>query len=155
MSAEDTKSKGDATMRFFAPLLDRTWVAEGDGPMGKYTCERRFERVLQRKFVRMAVAWEFGENTYEEIAMFGRDPREKRLAFWSFQSDGKNSHGVNVAADDAPEGAVVFEAEMDAGLARMLLWLGNDREQFHVAVENRTKKGWNRLLEQCHTPSDG
>jgi hypothetical protein len=59
-----------------------------------------------------------------------------------------------VAASDAPEGAVVFEAEMPAGLARMLLWRTDERHQLHVAVENRTKKGWNRLLDQCHTPSD-
>ena len=154
MTNEARQRNGDATLRSFAPLLDRTWVAEGDGPMGRYTCERRFERVLQRKFVRMTVEWEFDEKTYEEIAMFGRDPREKRLAFWSFQSDGKNSHGVCVAADDAPEGAVVFEAEMPAGLARMLLWLTDDRSRLRFAVENRTKKGWNRLLEQCHTPAD-
>ncbi|MBT7098863.1 hypothetical protein HN937_15910, partial [Candidatus Poribacteria bacterium] len=129
MTDEGTQRKGDATLRFFAPLVDRTWVAEGDGPMGKYTCERRFERVLQRKYVRMTVTWDLGEKTYEETAMFGRDPREKRLEFWSFQSDGKNSHGVCVAADDAPDGAVVFEAQMPAGLARLVMWLTDDRER--------------------------
>jgi hypothetical protein len=94
MAVNDRDRKGDATLRFFAPLLDRTWVAEGDGPMGRYTCARRFERVLQRKFVRMTVEWDLGEKTYEEIAMFGRDPREKRLAFWSFQSDGVTTQPV-------------------------------------------------------------
>lgn len=147
--------KRGATLRVFTPLLDRAWVAEGDGPMGGYTCERHFERVLDGKFVRMVARWEFGEKTYEEIAMYGRDAREKRLAFWSFTSDGKHSHGVNVAADDAPDGAVVFEAEMPAGLARMIMWLSSDRDALHFAVENRTKSGWNRMIEQRHVPVPG
>jgi hypothetical protein len=143
-----------ATVRFFTPLLDKQWVAEGDGPMGSYTCKRRFERVLEGKYVRMTVLWQFGDKTYEEIAMFGRDPAEKRLTFWSFTSDGKNSRGVNVDADDIPNGAVAFEAQMPAGLARMILWTSERRSRLHVTVESATKKGWNSLLEQRHTIAD-
>ena len=143
-----------ATVRFFTPLLDKAWLAEGDGPMGAYTCERQFERVLQGKYVRMTVAWRFDDKSYEEVAMFGRDPAEKRLTFWSFTSDGKNSRGVNVAADDIPDGAVAFEAQMPAGLARMILWTSEDRSRLHFAVENATKNGWNRMLEQCHTVAE-
>ena len=147
------QSRG-ATVRFFTPLLDKPWVAEGDGPMGNYTCERRFERVLDGKYVRMSVAWRFGDNTYDEIAMFARDPGEKKLTFWSFTSDGKNSRGVNVAVDDVPDGAIVFEANMPGGLARMMFWTSEKRSRLHFAVENSTKKGWNRMLEQCHTVAE-
>ena len=143
-----------ATVRFFTPLLDKRWLAKGDGPMGAYTCERRFERVLEGKYVRMAVLWRFDDKTYEEIAMFGRDPAEKRLTFWSFTSDGKNSRGVNVDADDIPDGAVAFEAQMPAGLARMILWTSERRSRLHVTVESASKKGWNSLLEQRHTIAD-
>ena len=149
----DGDGKRGATVRFFDPLLDRRWVTEDEGPMGAYTCERRFERVLDRKFVRMNVRWEFDDKTYEEIAMFGRDSREKRVAFWSFTSDGKNSYGANVPPDDdAPDGAVVFEAEMPAGLARMILWTTDKHEQLHVLVESKTKSGWNSIIAQTHLP---
>ncbi|MEO2005519.1 MAG: hypothetical protein ABGY41_15645, partial [Candidatus Poribacteria bacterium] len=77
----------------------------------------------------------------------------KRLAFWSFTSDGKNSYGANAPPDDdAPDGAVVFEAEMPAGLARMILWTTDKHEQLHVLVESKTKSGWNSIIEQTHLP---
>ncbi|MBK7306435.1 MAG: hypothetical protein IPI88_04940 [Chitinophagaceae bacterium] len=40
--------------------------------------------------------------------------------------------------------AICFEANMPAGLARMVYWPADDGG-FHWAVESKVKKGWNRF----------
>ena len=50
--------------------------------------------------------------------------------------------------------AIAFEAQMPAGLARMLYWpLDSGEPGFCFAVESQTKKGWNRFLLQRFVPA--
>ena len=44
---------------------------------------------------------------------------------------------------------LAFEAQMPAGLARIIYWPLQDRDGgFSFAVESRSKKEWNRFLRQ-------
>ena len=69
---------------------------------------------------------------------------EDNLRFWSFTSDGKQSQGEIADGTDIHQEAISFEANMPAGLARMVYWPADDGG-FHWAVESKVKKGWNRF----------
>jgi hypothetical protein len=130
------------------PLLG-DWSAEGAAPgaAGRMRCTRSFAPVLGSAYVRLDARWEMGPNrAYEEIALFGKS--EDRLAFWSFTSDGKRSVGFRADGADVHPDAIAFEAQMPAGLARMVYWPSEEGDGFDFAVESRTKAGWNRFL--CH-----
>ena len=126
------------------PLLG-TWIAEADTPQGRVRCTRRFERVLGGSYVHLTARWEFADSVYEELALYGVD-RERQLRFWSFTSDGKQSTGVLADGSDVHPQAIAFEAQLPAGLARMIYW-PDDAEGFRWAVESHSKKGWNRFVE--------
>ena len=135
-----------------APLLG-AWKAEADSPMGPVHCERRFERVLDGEWVRLSAHWRIGAGAqpklYEELTVFGPGPGG--VEFWAFASDGKRSHGREVAAPDIHPQVLAFEAEVPAGLARMLYW--PDAEGgWRWAVEARNKAGWKRFSEHHYLP---
>ena len=88
-----------------------------------------------------------GGNQYCEIALFGAI-EDATLGFYSFTSDGKRSQGRLADGTDVHAGALAFEAQMPAGLARMIYWPCEAGGGFNFAVESRTKKGWNRFLRQ-------
>jgi hypothetical protein len=140
--------KGRGKLGIFQPLLG-DWVAMAETPMGKVRCTRSFSRFLGGNYVRLQARWEFGEKVYEEHALYGLDP-DGRVAFWSFTSDGKNSHGHLVEANDVHPEAVAFEAQMPAGIARMVYWPDADGAVNWV-VESKTKKGWNRFTHHRYT----
>jgi len=128
------------------PLLG-SWSAQGagPGPASVMHCTRRFEPVLGGKRVLLTAVWQTGpDSAYEELALFGAD-EEGRLGFASFTSDGKRSQGVVADGTDVHPQALAFEAQMPAGLARMLYWPAEE-EGFYFAVESRTKSGWNRFM---------
>jgi hypothetical protein len=135
------------------PLLGR-WTAQAAGPgvAGAMRCERRFEPVLDGKWIRLEARWQTGPSSaYEEIALFGRTP-DGRLGFFSFTSDGKSSQGLVADGTDVDPAAIAFEAQMPAGLARFVYWPA-DEEGFYFAVESRTKAGWNRFLRHHYRPA--
>lgn len=136
-------NKGKGKLGILDPLLG-SWVATGDTEMGKMKCTRTYTKVLDDKYIQLNVKWEFQTKIYEEIAIIGFDNDE--ISFWSFTSDGKKSLGrLSDGTDIHPE-AVCFEAQMPAGIARMIYW--TDQEGgFYWAVESKTKKGWNRFTE--------
>jgi hypothetical protein len=133
--------KGRGKLGALAPLSG-SWVAEADSPMGKLTCTRVFTSILGGNYVELKAKWDFSKFSYEEYAVFGM--RENKLSFWSFTSDGKNSQGTIAEARDIHPEAICFEAQMPAGLARMIYWPNSDGG-FNWAVESKTKKGWNRF----------
>lgn len=135
--------KAAGKMGVLAPLLG-TWQANGTSPMGKVRCTRTFASVLHGKYVQLDARWEFGNKVYEEHAVYG--VKDGKLSFWSFTSDGKRSEGVLANGSDVHPRAIAFEAEMPAGLARMIYW-PKEGGGFNWAVESRTKKGWNRFTE--------
>ncbi|HEX2616153.1 MAG TPA: hypothetical protein VHL57_01360 [Flavobacteriales bacterium] len=139
--------KGRGKLGRLAPLIG-TWQAKADSPMGSVTCTRMFMPVLGGKYVRLEATWQFATSTYEECTLFGVE--EGALAFWSFTSDGKRSIGVLSSAPDVHKDAVCFEAQMPAGVARMIYW-PHPEGGFNWAVESKGKKGWNRFLVHRYT----
>ncbi len=145
--------KGRGKLGLFQPLLGE-WSHAGKSEMGSIICTRRFEPVLDRKFVQLYAHWQIGEpssgKTYSEICMFGPGD-EGALCFWSFTSDGKRSNGwISEAADIHPN-AICFEANMPAGRARQTFWPHPEVGLFW-AVESKTKKSWNRFVEHHYKP---
>lgn len=135
--------KGRGKLGVLDPLLGG-WQADADSPQGPVHCLRAFSRVLGGKYVQLSARWEFTGQAYEELVLFGVD-EAAGVAFWSFTSDGKRSHGVLAAAPDVHREAIAFEAQMPAGLARQIYWPVGDGG-FHWAVESKTKSGWNRFV---------
>ena len=133
--------KGPGKLGVLKPLLG-SWQASADSPMGKVCCTRTFNPILSGKYVQLTARWEFGKKVYEEFAIYGIN--NGKLSFWSFTSDGKKSEGVIADGKDIHPQAIVFEAEMPAGLARMIYW-PNAEGGFNWAVEAKNKNGWKRF----------
>ena len=157
--------KGRGKLGFLEPLLGR-WSASALSPIGPLRCIRAFEKVLGGSYVRLEARWQFGATlakvpeeyqsalpkggAYQEFALFGAG-EDGRVAFWSFTSDGKRSQGTVADVTDVHPEAVGFEAQMPAGLARMIYWPGEDGSYF-FAVESKNKKGWKRFVEHHYLP---
>lgn len=136
--------KGRGKLGILAPIMG-TWRAEAESEMGPVVCVRTFEKALGGAYIQLTAHWEAATYSYDEFAFYGVGD-DKQVHFWSFTSDGKRSDGVLVEAPDVHPAAIAFEAEMDAGRARMVYW-PDEEEGYHWAVENLTKKGWNRFLD--------
>jgi hypothetical protein len=135
--------KGPGKLGVLKPLFG-SWQASAVSPMGKVRCTRSFTPILSSKYVQLVAKWEFGTKAYEEFAIYGVS--NGKLSFWSFTSDGKKSEGVIADGKDIDPQAIVFEAEMPAGLARMIYW-PNTEGGFNWAVEAKNKKGWKRFTQ--------
>ncbi|MBK7140633.1 MAG: hypothetical protein IPH75_00975 [bacterium] len=136
--------KGRGKLGPLDPLIG-TWSATSDSPMGKVQCSRTFTPVLNGTYVQLEAEWKFGKGAYKELAVYGPGP-DGTLSFWSFTSDGKRSEGKLADGTDIHPEAVCFEAQMPAGLARMVYW-PNDEGGINWAVESKNKKGWKRFTE--------
>jgi hypothetical protein len=122
-------------------LVGRCWI--GTFPDGKQTDEHCFEWVFDHKFVRDRHVVRHGDAPYAGETLYGWDPKEKRLAFWYWNSDGEFLRGtVEYTAK-----RIVFptEYETETGPVELrAIWtpLGPDRyraeEQQHVGAEWKT-----------------
>ena len=143
--------KGRGKLGPFQPILG-TWMAEADSPMGPMRCYRTLEPILDGHYIQLSALWEFGPKGsgkgYREVAIIGAGD-DGKVGFWSFTSDGKRSQGALADASDIHPEAIGFEAEMKAGLARMVYW-PEAGVGFRWAVESKTKKGWNRFVEHAY-----
>ena len=137
-------NKGRGKLGFFQPLLG-IWQAETDSDMGTVKCRRTFTRVLDGAYVQLRAVWELETGSYKELALFGTGA-DGRVCFWSFTSDRKQSQGCLADVSDVHPLAIGFEAEMPAGLARMVYW-PSQQDGFYWAVESKTRAGWNRFTE--------
>lgn len=142
-------SKGRGKLGLFDPLLG-IWQAEAKSEMGAVKCKREFKKVLSEKYIQLTANWEYAGRSYDEQAMIGVNP-EKEVCFWSFTSDGKQSDGKLVDVTDVHPEAIGFEAQMPAGIARMVYW-PDEEYGFYWVVESKTKKGWNRFVEHHYLP---
>jgi hypothetical protein len=133
--------KGRGKLGILSPLLG-SWIAETTSPMGKFTCTRVLEPILGGNYIQLTAIWSFDKGVYQEHAIIGIN--EDKISFWSFTSDGKKSQGTISDGSDIHPEAICFEAQMPAGIARMIYWPNPD-EGFNWAVESKTKKGWNRF----------
>jgi len=143
--------KGRGKLGFLDPLLGE-WSADATTPMGPMRCQRVFTKVLGGTRVRLEARWEIGVGrAYEELALIGVG-KDNVLSFWSFTSDGRRSEGIITDVTDVHPEAIGFEAQMPAGIARMIYW--PDAETgFHWAVESKNKKGWRRFTEHHYRPA--
>ncbi|HLG14883.1 MAG TPA: hypothetical protein VJH03_10340 [Blastocatellia bacterium] len=140
--------RGRGKLGILAPLMG-SWKASASSPMGPVSCARTFEPILGGAYVRLTARWEFGKGAYEEVAMIGANS-DGEVAFWSFTSDGKNSRGSLADVSDIHAEAVGFEAQMPAGLARLVYW-PDGADGYYWAVEAKNKKGWRRFTEHHYT----
>jgi len=147
--------KGRGLLGPLQPLLGewRTRQSEGGTPAANMSCTRRFAP-FGKGWIMLEARWETGaDRSYVERAFFGPGD-DGALACFSFTNDGKRSVGRPADGSDVHPDAVAFEAQMPAGLARMLYWpLEDDGPGFRFAVESRTKKDWNRFLVQHFVPA--
>lgn len=142
MKTKNTNWKKSAgKLGALTPLLG-TWQANAESPMGKVRCTRTFTKILSGKYIQLIARWEFGTKAYEEFAIYG--VKYNKLSFWSFTSDGKRSEGVIADGSDVHTQAIAFEAQMPAGLARMIYWPDDDGS-VNWAVEAKNKNGWKRF----------
>ena len=146
--------KGRGLLGPLQPLLGdwRTQAGEGSTDAAGMACTRAF-RPHGKGWVALDARWQIGpEREYCELALFG-PAEDGALGFFSFTSDGKRSVGRHCDGTDVHPDALAFEAQMPAGAARMVYWpLEEGGPGFLFAVENRTKKGWNRFLRQRFVP---
>lgn len=142
-------NKGRGKLGLFEHLLG-AWQAEAKSEMGQVLCKREFKKVLFGKYIQLIANWEYGDRSYDELAMIGVNA-EKEVCFWSFTSDGKQSDGKLTDVTDIHLEAIGFEAQMPAGTARMVYW-PDEEDGFYWAVESKTKKGWNRFVEHHYLP---
>ena len=131
--------KGRGKLGVLTPLIG-SWIAEANSPMGKLTCTRVLEPILGGNFIQLTAIWSFEKFAYQEHAIIGIN--EDKISFWSFTSDGKKSQGAISDGSDIHPEAICFEAQMPAGLARIVYWPNQDGG-FNWAVESKNKKGWN------------
>lgn len=141
--------KGRGKLGIFKPLLG-TWLAHAESDMGAVSCKREFKTILSGKYIQLIANWKIGETVYDEHAMIGVNS-DKKICFWSFTSDGKQSQGKIADVTDIHLQAIGFEAEMPAGLGRMAYWPDSE-EGFNWVVEAKTRKGWNRFLLHHYLP---
>lgn len=143
MTKNTNWKKSAGKLGVLTPLLGN-WQASAESPMGKVTCKRTFTKILGGKYIHLVARWQFGKKIYEEFAVYGL--KDNKLSFWSFTSDGKRSEGVIADGKDVHPDAIAFEAQMPAGLARMIYW-PNEDSSINWAVEAKNKKGWKRFTQ--------
>jgi len=135
--------KGRGKLGVLQPLIG-SWKASTDSPMGIIACTRIFTPILNNQYIQLTAKWELPAKTYEEVAIIGID--DNKITFWSFTSDGKKSVGDEADGTAINPDAICFEAQMPAGLARMIYW-PDENDGFFWAVESKVKSGWNRCTE--------
>jgi len=143
-----TWKKGRGKLGALAPLIGN-WEARADSPRGPLRCVRTFSPILGGKYIQLTALWEFEQDTYEELAIFGVDD-EGAIIFWSFTSDGKRSQGTITDVTDIHPQAIGFEAQVPAGVARMAYW-PDGNGGFQWVVESKNKKGWTRFTEHSYS----
>jgi hypothetical protein len=152
-TAQKLWKKGRGKLGALEPLLG-AWETRADSPQGPIRCVRTFSSILGGSYVLLAARWELPGSVYEEHSVYGAPagtPTGTPLGFWSFTSDGKRSEGTAADCTDLHPEAVGFEAQMPAGLARLVYWPAEDGG-IDFVVESRNKKGWSRFVHHHYTP---
>ncbi|TXF74876.1 hypothetical protein [Chryseobacterium sp.] len=138
--------KGRGKLGVFDPLIGNWICNKGSKDRMNPECIRSYKYALGKSYIIADITWVLGDKNYEDHTIIGLDD-SKIITFWSFTSDGKNSTGEFSEVSDIHELAFGFEANMPAGIARQAFW-PDETEGFHWTVESKTKKGWNRFVQQ-------
>ena len=142
--------KGRGKLGLFQGIIGNWICNEGSKDRLNPQCSRSIQFHLDNKYIIQDIVWFLGDKRYIDHTIIGLSA-DKRISFWSFTSDGKNSTGVLCDVSDIHPEAVGFEAEMPAGTARQAFW-PDDTTGFHWVVESKSKKGWNRFVHQHYVP---
>ena len=146
-------TKGRGLLGPLKPLIGE-WVSVPEEQISHMPmrCARSL-RALGKGWIELNAHWEMPTgDAYREIALFGA-AADGVLGFYSFTSDGKRSEGRLAGGADIHPSALAFEAQMPAGLARMVYWPLEEGAGLQFAVESRTQKGWGRFLKQIYRPA--
>lgn len=144
-------NKGRGKLGLLNPILGHWICNKNSQDRTNPQCTRQIEKTLDGKYIQMITTWHLGDKNYIDHTLIGINP-EKEICFWSFTSDGKQSHGKLTDVSDVHPEAFGFEAQMPAGIARQIFW--PEGNGFNWAVESKTKKGWNRFVAQSYTQND-
>jgi hypothetical protein len=129
----------------FGPLafvVGECWV--GTFPDGKATDEHCFEWVYDRKFIRDRHVVRNGPAPYAGEALYGWDPKEKRLAFWYWNSEGE----VLVGTVEYHRDSIVFPTRHETEKGTMELraiWTRTGPDSYRVDQSQRVGEDWKPL----------
>ena len=128
--------------RPLAFLVGDCW--EGTFPDGKQTDEHCFEWVYDRKFIRDRHVVRNGKAPYAGETIYGWDAKEKRMAYWYWNSDGEMMAGTVEYRPDS----IVFPTryETDKGTVELrATWTRTGPDSYRVAQSQRAGDAWKRL----------
>jgi hypothetical protein len=123
-------------------LVGRCWV--GTFPDGKQTDEHCLQRVFDHKFIRDRHVVRHGDAPYEGETLYGWDPKEKRLAFWYWNSDGEILRGT---VEYTAKG-IIFPTEYESKTGPIELraiWTPLGPDSYRAEEEQHVGKEWRRL----------
>ena len=122
-------------------LVGRCWI--GTFPDGKQTDEHCFEWVFDHKFIRDRHIVRNGDAPYQGETLYGWNPKEKRLEFWYWNSDGEILRGMVEYTAKAIVFPTVYYSKTGP-IEMRAIWtpLGRDsyraKEEQHVGTEWKT-----------------
>ena len=125
-------------------LVGHCWV--GTFPDGKQSDEHCFEWVFDHKFIRDRHVVRNGASPYAGETLYGWDPKEKRLGFWYWNSDGEILRGtVEYTAE-----AIVFPTEYESKSGPVKLravWTPQGRDGYRAEESQRVGKKWKTIMK--------
>jgi hypothetical protein len=130
----------------FTPLefvVGSCW--SGTFPDGKATDEHCFEWVYDHKFIRDRHVVRHGEAPYAGETLYGWDPKEKRLGFWYFNSEGE----VLTGGVEYQQDTIVFPTrhETDKGIVELrATWTRTGPDSYRVQQSRRAGDAWKPIF---------
>ena len=139
-----SQSAGTPDYRPMEFLVGHCWV--GTFPDGKQTDEHCFEWVFDHKFIRDRHVVRNGPSPYAGETLYGWDPKEKRLAFWYWNSDGEILRGtVEYTAE-----SIVFPTQYESKNGPVELravWTPLGQEGYRAEEAQRVGKSWKTIMK--------
>jgi hypothetical protein len=123
-------------------LVGSCW--KGTFPDGKATDQHCFEWVFDRKFIRDRHVVRNGEGPYSGETLYGWDPEEKRLGFWSWNSEGE----ILTGAVEYGPGSIVFPTKHVTEKGTLELratWTRTGPDSYRVEQSRRAGDAWKPL----------
>jgi hypothetical protein len=123
-------------------LVGHCWV--GTFPAGKATDQHCFEWVFDQKFIRDRHVVRNGDAPYAGETLYGWDPKERRLGFWYWNSEGEMLTGT---VEYRP-GAIVFPTThvTDKGTVELrATWTRRGQDGYRVEQSQRVGDEWKPL----------
>ena len=127
-------ARGRGLLGVLKPLLGDWITIHGEGESGAAAMQcRRLFTPFGKGWIELDANWRTGPSSaYRERAFFGSG-EDGGLCCFSFTSDGKSSIGRLSDGHDVDPAAIAFEAQMKAGLARMIVnRRGNGDRDRHI-----------------------